>query len=341
MVAEAGLGIGLVALGGFLNGSFALPMKRMPHWSWENTWLLYSIAGMILLPFLLATATVPHWLQVFHATSFSTLAEVALFGFGWGIGSTLFGLGIDWVGMAFGFSVTLGTTASVGTLLPLLALHPEKIATCQGLLLLGGLGLVVVGIVLCAMAGGRRQRDLGQAAASGARSSFAAGLVICILSGVFSAMLNFSFVFGEGMKQASLRAGASPAMAANPLWALALGAGFLANAGYCLYRLRKNRTWSGFARKDVPFAYWFGGLAMGVLWFGGIATYGFGATTLGELGGIVGWPVFMAVNIGAANVWGALTGEWKGASRAARSYSLAGLTVFILAIYVTALGGGA
>lgn len=339
MNVNTGLGIGLVALGGFLNGSFALPMKRMPRWAWENTWLLYSIAGMVVLPCLLAGVTIPQWTEVFRNTPLFTLAEVALFGFGWGIGSTLFGLGIDRVGMALGFSVILGTTASVGTLLPLLALDREKIETRQGALLLGGLGLVVVGIVLCAISGGRRQRDLRQTDTAKTRPDFGKGLVICILSGVFSAMLNFSFVFGQGMRQASLATGASQAMAANLLWALALGAGFLANAGFCVYRLQKSHTWSGFRRNDIPGAYWLGVLAMGVLWFGGIAVYGVGATSLGELGGIVGWPVFMALNIGAANAWGALTGEWRGASRAARSYSLAGLAVFILAIYVTSLGG--
>ena len=54
-----GWGLGLILLGGFLQGSFVLIWKRMPAWRFENTWLVYSIAGMIVLPWLLAVATVP------------------------------------------------------------------------------------------------------------------------------------------------------------------------------------------------------------------------------------------------------------------------------------------
>jgi hypothetical protein len=50
MNTEFGLGMGLVLLGGFLTGSFALPMKRMPAWRWEHTWLIYSFSGMVIVP---------------------------------------------------------------------------------------------------------------------------------------------------------------------------------------------------------------------------------------------------------------------------------------------------
>jgi hypothetical protein len=49
-----GWGIFLVLLGGLLNGSFYVPMKRMPLWRWENTWLIYSIFAMIVIPWGLA-----------------------------------------------------------------------------------------------------------------------------------------------------------------------------------------------------------------------------------------------------------------------------------------------
>lgn len=44
------LGLALVIFGGMLNGSFALPMKRMPVWKWENTWLVYTLIGMVVGP---------------------------------------------------------------------------------------------------------------------------------------------------------------------------------------------------------------------------------------------------------------------------------------------------
>lgn len=340
MSSSLGWGIGLVVLGGFLNGSFALPMKRMPAWPWENTWLIYSLAGLVVVPWSLALGTVPHLAFVYQQASWATLVKVAVFGFGWGVGSTFFGLGIRRVGMALGFAIILGVTASLGSLLPMAVLHPEQLATGRGLNLIAGLILVIAGVSFCSLAGWQRERDAGTTASSRPRSGFAFGLVICLLSGIFSAMLNFSFVFGKDLDDLARSAGASTVMAANSIWALALAAGFVANAGYCLHLLRKNHTWEVFTRRRVPLGYWLGGVVMGVVWFSGIAVYGMGAAMLGPMGGILGWPVFMVMVIVAGNIWGAVTGEWKGASRRAYGYLYVGIAILLLAIYFTSRGGG-
>lgn len=335
---DIALGLGLVLLGGFLQGSFALPMKRMPAWRWENIWLVYSVAGMIVLPWATALATVPHIGQVLSSAHGTTLAEVALFGFGWGVGSTLFGLGISRVGMALTFAIVLGITASLGSLLPLIVLQPGQLFTRQGYSLLAGLVMVILGIVLCSVAGHRRERELSTQAVQLGGAGFWLGLVVCIFSGIFSAMLNFSFVFGKELQQMTLSMGGRPAMASNLIWALALSAGFLANAGYCVYLLQKNRTWGALTQKGIPAPYWLGAMLMGIVWFFGIAAYGMGATELGALGAVVGWPLFMAMNIIAANVWGAATGEWRDVSRLTYGTSWAGIGVLLVAIYVISRG---
>ncbi|HLY60449.1 MAG TPA: L-rhamnose/proton symporter RhaT [Terriglobia bacterium] len=333
-----GAGLLFVLLGGLLQGSFALPMKRMAGWRWENTWLVYSIAGMIVFPWLLLVATVPSAGEIFRMADAGTLAEVAIFGFGWGVGSTLFGLGIDMVGMGLGIAVILGITASLGSLLPILVLDRQQLFTRQGYALMTGLVLVVGGILLCAIAGSRREKELAKGAKEQGKRSFWLGLLICLLSGVFSPMLNFSFVFGKSIQQLTLKFGAHPAMASNVVWALALSAGFLANAGYCIYLLRRNHAWGNFSQTGTPPAYWLGATVMGLLWFAGIAVYGVGAADLGTLGGVIGWPLFMAMIIISANLWGAFTGEWKGSSSGTHAYSWSGIGVLLAAIYVISRG---
>jgi L-rhamnose-H+ transport protein len=328
-------GMGVVILAGILQGSFAAPMKRMPAWRWENSWLLFALSGLIIFPWIVNFATVPNVASVYAGASPATLIKVFLFGVLWGVGATLFGLAISRVGMALGFALILGITSSFGSLIPMAILHSGQLLAKRGLALIAGTAVMVLGLVFLALAGRTRERDLG--AGNDGRSGFALGLVLCIFSGVFSSMMNFSFVFGEELRLRALHSGTSNAMAANPIWALTVTGGFVSNSLNCIYRLTKNRTWSIFQEANPP-AYWLLGILMGLLWFGGTVLYGMGAAALGALGGIVGWPIFMTIDIIAALFWGGVSGEWKGASRRALVYN--GMGVGILVVAIAIISGG-
>jgi L-rhamnose-H+ transport protein len=328
-------GLIVVVLAGLLQGSFAAPMKRMSAWRWENSWLLFAFSGLIIFPWIMNFATVPNVTSVYSGASTATLIKVLLFGLLWGVGATLFGLAINRVGMALGFALILGITSSFGSLIPMAILHSEQLLAKRGLALIGGTAIMVLGLVFLAFAGRARERDLGTR--NGATSGFAFGLVLCIFSGIFSSMMNFSFVFGDELRVRALQSGASNAMAANPIWALTLTAGFVANFLYCMYLLNKNRTWSAF-REGNPSSYWLLGILTGLLWFGGTLLYGMGAASLGSLGGIVGWPIFLTIDIIGALFWGAVSGEWKGASRRALVYNWTGVGILLVAIAVISAG---
>ncbi len=340
MSGSLGWGIALVLLGGLFNGSFVAPMKRLHAWKWENSWFVYSVSGLLIIPWVVAPAVVPDLGEIFRAASAATISRVLLFGFGWGVGSVLFGLGVSRMGLAVGYGIILGLIAPIGTFLPLVVLHPERLWTRQGLALIIGTVIVLGGIVLCAIAGGIRERAGGAVGASGPRTGYTAGLVICILAGLFSPMLNFSFVFGEELQQRALAAGASRIWASNAIWPLCLTAGFIANAGYAAFLLIRNGTWRLFSPAKTSAGHWFGGSLMGLLCFASFMTYGSGATTLGSLGGIVGWPLFMSMSLITSNVLGAATGEWAGAPRTAYGYSLAGIGLLMIAITIISSGGG-
>jgi L-rhamnose-H+ transport protein len=152
-------------------------------------------------------------------------------------------------------------------------------------------------------------------------------------------MLNFTFVFGAELQQKALELGAAASMASNAIWPLSLTSGTIANAGYAMWLLKRNRTWAQYS--GAPSSHWWGGVAMGALCFASFLVYGFGATELGSLGGIVGWPLFMSMSLITSNLLGAVSGEWKNAPRAAWLYSLAGIGLLIVAITVISRGGGA
>jgi L-rhamnose-H+ transport protein len=334
---QLGLGLLLVFAGGMLNGSFAAPLKKLPAWRWENSWLIYSLTGLLIVPWIVAFATVPSLVGVYQHSSFGVIVKVAFFGFAWGIGGLLFGMGMERVGLALGFALILGITSSFGALIPLYMLHPDQLHARPGIALMAGTVVMTLGLIVLAIAGKRRERDQA-AVASSKRQNFFVGLVICFLSGIFSAMLNFAFVFGDEMHGLTLYAGASPAMASNAIWALSVTCGCVPNVLYCLLLLFKNRTWGVYKQATSGLGYVSGAALMGVLWFIGIMIYGVGAFVLGPLGGIVGWPVFISTAIIAGNLWGFLGGEWKGASRAALTYCLSGIAILFVAIVVISMG---
>lgn len=325
-------GIAGVLIGGILNGSFVAPMKKLPGWKWENSWFVYSISGLLVIPWLAAAATVPNLGGVLSGASAVSIWQVLLFGFGWGVGSVLFGLGIARMGLAVGYGLILGLIAPIGTFLPLIVLHPEQLQTKRGISLIVGTLIVVGGIVLCATAGKLREKNDARP-----RQGFAIGLLICVLAGIFSPMLNFSFAFGGELQQRALAAGASRDAASNAIWPLCLTAGLIANAGYSVLLLGRNGTWRLF--RGASAAYWFWGFLMGLLCFGSFIVYGAGANALGPLGAVVGWPLFMSMSLITSNSLGWMTGEWKGAPPKAIRFAVLGIAVLIAAITVIALGG--
>lgn len=327
-----------VLVGGLLNGSFVAPMKRLTKWQWENSWLVYSIVGLIIVPWVVVLGTVPHVGEILRASPMPVLVEVCIFGFGWGIGSVLFGLGVSRLGLAVGYGVILGLIAPIGTFLPLIILHPEQLRTRAGYALINGTLLVIIGIVFLAVAGKRRERE-ASALPSMVRAGFWGGLAICVLSGIFSPMLNFSFVFGQPLQGQTAAMGVDRMWATGVIWALTLTAGFVVNAGYCVYLLQRNGTWGLFSTRKISPNHFAGASLMGVLCFGSFMAYGIGASALGSLGGIVGWPVFMAMSLITSNVLGAATGEWTGASRRSYAYSVVGIALLIIAIIIISRGG--
>lgn len=328
--------LALVLFGGLLNGSFVAPMKKLRGWHWEHGWLVYSVAGLLVIPWIYAWATMPALGRALADSPPEAWRAAVAFGFGWGIGSVLFGLGVARMGLAVGYGLILGLIAPIGTFYPLVVQAPEKLLTRQGATLLAGTAVVLAGIFVLAAAGRIRERSQAQAQIATPAKTFLSGVILCILAGIFSPMLNFAFVFGEGMRKAASAAGNPESAASNALWAVTLAAGFFPNGLYALGLMLKNRTTSDFAHRTAANAGW--ATLMGLLCYGSFVTYGMGAARLGKLGGVVGWPLFMSMSLIASNSLGALTGEWRGAPKRAVRLSVFGIAALVIAIIIIAMG---
>ena len=334
---QSSLGLILLLLAGAMNGSFTLPMKFTRKWAWENTWLMWTVFALVIFPVVLTGWTVPSLRQVYAQTGPGPALLAASFGAGWGISQVFLGLAVEGIGMALSFSVILGLSAAVGSLVPLLRLHPDAVFQKGGITVLCGVALVLIGVGIAAFAGRRREKVLAATASASTHSepkvSVAKGLVFASISGFGSALVNFGFVFGEPLKAAAQQAGAAQIWAPNAVWLPLMVAGGIPNLIYSWYLIRKNQTASRFGREGTGFYY---GLAaiMAFFWFGSTVMYGVGATKLGELGPVLGWPLFMSLIVITATLWGVATGEWRGVGRQPLGLLGSGVAVLIVAIFV-------
>ena len=327
-------GAALILLAGALQGTFAMPMKFAHMWKHENIWLIFAFTGLVLFPWLLTAATEPSLSEVYRLTSAGALAAMIGSGLCWGIGATLTGIGLRMVGISLGLGIILGLSASVGSFIPFIILTPGQLFAPRGLAYLTGTSVMLAGIALVAVAGAARERASGPGESSG-KPRFLAGLLVCVTSGIFSSMLNFSFAFGSETIRHARDLGASSAWAANVVSAPATTGGFLANLIYCVYELRRNRSARLYFLPGTG-TYWLFGTLMGAFWYGGLAIYGVGIRSMASFGTILGWPLLMGTIIIASNLAGFLTGEWTKAGNRARLFLVAGNGIVLAALIILA-----
>lgn len=339
-MSSAASGLLILILAGVMNASFTLPMKYAHRWAWENTWLAWSIFALLVLPVAVTFGTVPHLGAVYHATSSAIILDVIFFGAGWGVAQVFFGLAVDAIGIALTFSLVLGTSAAVGTLVPLVRLHPERLNTPAGHAVLMGVAIVIAGVIVCAVAGKRRETASpvqagGQAEGQGSTSkNTTVGLVLAILCGFGAAFVNFGLTFGAPLSHMAQLQGAGALNATNAIWMPLMLAGAVPNVLYCVWLLRRNRTGAKFAAGRA--GHWLLALAMAIFWFGSTVLYGLSTIKLGAWGPILGWPVFMSLIVITASLLGMITGEWKHSGAAPLRIQWTGVGLLVTAVFILA-----
>jgi len=342
-MSDLSVGVSFSLLAGILNGSFAAPTKYAKNWKWENIWAVWGIVAMFMCPWILAFATVPSLFPIYHNAINGQLLRLIGFGIGFGLAQIFFGLGVTAVGLSLGFAIAIGLSTAVGSFVPLVVLQSETAFTRKGLTILAGVALVLVGIVVCAVAGGVKDKQMkGTAQLQGgdlsSPRSFGTGLVICILAGLGSPLINFGLAFGAPLLSRAAQLGVSPASRANVIWAPLVTASLVPYLAYCTHLWRKNGSSRLFVLPGTA-VNWLLGTIMGLLWMGSFVLYGAASARMASMGPILGWPLFMSVIIVTSNAWGFLTGEWKGVGRQPLGIMLGGIVFLILGFCTLAFAG--
>jgi L-rhamnose-H+ transport protein len=332
-----------IVLSGLGCGSYILPAKYMTKWPMENLWFAFAVSAVLVFPILLAVFFIPDIFSIYKAAPLNSIIILILGGIGFGAGQVCFPFALSRIGLGLSFAISLGLATGVGFLLPLIFNYPQEILTLFGLVTIIGTSLALFGLTILFYAGLLRERNnvhnTEQEIVKTNRGNreYIIGIILVAFVGLSSASQNFIFSYTYGLQSIALAHGTNQFGSANIIWPLYLISAFCAFAGYLVYRMKKYRTFWSYKQK-VSFKYWLYTIYMGALFFIPLAGYCRSAQVIGELGPVVGWPLFLISIILASNFWSYWQDEWKGSDAKTIKIKRIGLGILILAVIVLGFG---
>lgn len=330
MIAGPLEGIGFHGIGAASAATCYLPYHKTREWSWSSFWLVQALFAWIITPLVLAVVTVPHFFVVLQEAPSGVLWITFLLGACYGFGGMSFGFATRYIGYSLTYTISIGLSAVLGTVMPLLIRGGIVSYFTQrgGIVILVGMIISLVGVSLCGWAGFKKEKETQ----SDVRFNMRLGLWLTIIAGILSAVFNIALEYGQPIADLAARHGAgifednaklvvatSGCFIVNLIWFTVLGfrEGKLKElSGHGVagsYRLIRNFLWSSLG---------------GVLWCMQFFFYGLGHVKMGKFQ-FASWVIHMSMLIFFSFLVGMIMKEWKSVS--SRTYRTLLLALGILA----------
>jgi L-rhamnose-H+ transport protein len=88
----------LVLIAVAMHGAYGIPLRFMKGWNWENTWAVWTVVSMMLLPLFAAAISVHGLGAAYLQTSLGAFVLMGVFGALWGAGVLMIGISFPLVG---------------------------------------------------------------------------------------------------------------------------------------------------------------------------------------------------------------------------------------------------
>jgi len=339
------LGIGFHATGAMLSANCYGPQKYVKGWSWETFWMTQAAWCWLLLPIAGACFTIPHLWQVLTHSPADRMLFAFLMGIAYGVGGTCFNISIRYIGFALTYSIAVGLSSILGTLVP--PLVRGQIAAIMGRAgsgwVVAGIAAGALGIAVCGAAGRLKERDLD--AASGKRGEFSLfkGLMLSLVAGVFSAVYGLALEVAAPVADMAEQYGAG-IWKGNVSYLFANSGAFLTAVLYSLYLARRNRSIGELVAVPgdagshrLAWNHLFA-LMTGALWYGQFFFYNLGHVHLGPRYAFCSWAIHMIMLVLFSNLLAIAFKEWKGCADRTRWIIALGIAVLTGAIVMLTYG---
>ena len=204
------IGTGLHAIGGISASTCYVPFQKVKKWSWGSYWLVQSFIAWIVMPILIGWITVPHFFEILLHSPKDVLWGAFLLGAVYGFGGMSFGLSIKHIGYSLTYTIAIGISAVLGTVVPLLVYGGliEYFTAPGGMVVLFGMVMAIIGVGLSGWAGFRKEKDLLALEGKNLNFNMKIGLILVLIAGVLSAVFNISLEHGQPISDMAAEKGA-------------------------------------------------------------------------------------------------------------------------------------
>ena len=337
------IGIIFHSIGGFSSASFYVPSYLVKRWSWQTYWITMGLVAWLIMPWIGGYLTAPDLLGILRHSPQNSLIWTYFFGILWGFGGLGAGLGLRYIGLSLGQSISLGLSAIVGTLVP--AILDGKIGllvtTIPGSIITLGLIISVIGIIFCGYAGVIKDRMLTDAEKKESVKEFSIikGYTMAILGGIMSGSMAIAMNAGKPIALEAINAGTASVFVNTPILILALGGGFTTNFVYSMIHMAKNKSFKDYkiGPSKVLIRNYFMTMLSGLMWYGQFFFYGMGETKMGSFS-FASWSIHMSSIIIFSNLWGLKLKEWTLVNRKTRAYLWSGIVLLIISVFLIGIG---
>lgn len=336
----------LHAVGGISAATCYVPFQKTSSWSWNSYWLVQATFAWLFFPILIGFITVPHLFEVFTQAESTVIIQAVLLGSIYGFGGMCFGYAIKHIGYSLTYTISIGISAILGTFVPLL-MHGtlvEHFSKPGGMVILSGMGLSVVGISLCGLAGYRKENDLKKLGNSGelaAGFNMKKGLLLTITAGVLSAVFGISLEVGAPIAEIAGQHGAGH-FEGNANLLLSTGGAFITNfIWFIVVGIRQNTLKEitdvrGLGKKTIAINLVMSMLS-GALWYGQFFFYGMAHVRMGPFK-FASWVIHMSMLIFFSYLVGILMKEWTAVSKRTYTTLIAALVVLVVSFIIMTYG---
>lgn len=337
------VGTGLHALGGVSASTCYLPSNGTRNWSWGTFWIVQAVFAWFIVPAIIGWITVPGFFNILATAPSKTFWSAFLLGALYGFGGMSFGLSIKHIGYSLTYTIAIGISAVLGTLIPLMVFGGlgNYFLKPGGSIVAMGMIISVVGVGLCGWAGFMKEKDIAGKQELKIRFNMTTGLILAIIAGVLSGVFNVSLEFGQPIADMAADTGAghyegnaklivstSGCLLVNLVWFIVAGirektlVEFTARSGLSFGRRFKNGLWSALA---------------GSLWTMQFFFYGLGHVKMGNFQ-FVSWVIHMSMLIFFSYIVGVIMKEWRQVTKKTYITLIIALVTLVVSFIITTWG---